>query len=248
MRPDTAHQSRRRLAPRDYRSFTCGTRFHRGRCCLAPKQEPRRRRSRSGDACYSSISSVWRSSTGTPPLRREQARLAMVLGSPLAWRWSAFRRLGHRLSSARPARGDGRGRGAGARQQSGLGHRRARPHEHVLRDAGASAGRRWPRVHRYLGALDKYAADPSFDLYGGGWLGVRCATLSRSLERLFAGAVLDPRNVRRMLAPVRASGADGRGHGSPPVHGRRATCFGRNGFCGSTAVHCPTQRLTIAVS
>jgi D-alanyl-D-alanine carboxypeptidase len=107
--------------------------------------------------------------------------------------------------------------------------------------AGAS-----PRAHQYIGDLDTYDFDPSFDLFGGGGLVSTTADLARFWRALFAGEVYEqPATLAEMLT-VWSESAAAAGLFRIDVDGH--TGWQHGGFWGSEVVHVPDLDLTIALS
>ena len=100
-----------------------------------------------------------------------------------------------------------------------------------------------PRAHQYLGRLDCTAADPSFDLYGGGGLVCDAQDLARFLRALLAGRVLHEEATLAVMT----------GGGTPPYRlglmcmelgGHLA--WGHQGFWNTFAFQVPALDLTVA--
>jgi D-alanyl-D-alanine carboxypeptidase len=114
------------------------------------------------------------------------------------------------------------------------------------------AGGSPPRLAQYLGNVDMTAADPSFDLWGGGGLVSTVKDLTLFMRAMLDGKVFrHPETLQLALAaprPVKA-GADTR-HGLIFFHDRFAGhgCIGHPGFWNVDLVACPDLDLVLAVS
>lgn len=122
----------------------------------------------------------------------------------------------------------------------------------TLEPAPRAAG---PRAHQYFidaGSgldLDTYAADPSFDLYGGGGLVSSVSDLTRFYRALFDGRVISAPALRAMLTLVPVGHGDSAaGMGIFPGTVAGTTCWWHNGFWGSAVLYCPDHRLAVAVT
>ena len=106
-----------------------------------------------------------------------------------------------------------------------------------------------PPAHQYAGEIDFAAADPSFDLFGGGGLVSTTADLATFYEALFGGEVFDePSTLVTMLQQPDARGAEGTGMGIFRTMIVGEECWGHSGFWGSDVEHCPGAALTIVRS
>jgi D-alanyl-D-alanine carboxypeptidase len=106
-----------------------------------------------------------------------------------------------------------------------------------------------PPAHQYAGEIDFAAADPSFDLYGGGGLVSTTADLATFYEALFGDEVFDePSTLATMLQAPDASGAHGTGMGIFRTTIVGEECWGHSGFWGSDVEFCPDAALTIVRS
>ena len=119
-----------------------------------------------------------------------------------------------------------------------------------LRETWWEDGRPIPaqRQHQYFAQIDLTAADPSFDLYGGGGLIGTAADLARFWRALFAGRVIRPRSLaelERIPRPARKENG-GAGLYRTRIDGR--TAWFHAGFWGTIAVEIPAERLTVTVS
>jgi D-alanyl-D-alanine carboxypeptidase len=97
--------------------------------------------------------------------------------------------------------------------------------------------------------VDTYAADPSFDLYGGGGLVSSVADLNRFYRALFDGRVISGSALHTMLT-LTATGHDGDGAGMGifPRVIAGAACWWHNGLWGAAVLYCPQHRLAVAVT
>ncbi|MCC6224682.1 MAG: beta-lactamase family protein [Thermoleophilia bacterium] len=102
------------------------------------------------------------------------------------------------------------------------------------------------RAHQYLGDVDTYGFDPSFDLYGAGGLVSTTGDLARFWRALFAGEVFESdRTLEDMLAPAPGSGvASGLVRTSLGGH----VAWTHDGFWGTGAMHVPDLGVTIVMS
>jgi D-alanyl-D-alanine carboxypeptidase len=104
------------------------------------------------------------------------------------------------------------------------------------------------RQHQYYGTTDLTAANPSFDLYGGGGLIGTAGDLARFWRALFAGRVIRPTSLaqmERIPLPARKQDA-GAGLDRTTLDGR--TAWFHAGFWGTLAVQVPSLRATVTVS
>ena len=92
------------------------------------------------------------------------------------------------------------------------------------------------------GAIDTGSFDPSFDLYGGGGLVSTVDDLTRFYRALLGGHVFTKSaTLRTMLGNPRQSGTGGLGMGI-------FADWHRDGFWGTSVLHCPRSNVTIAIS
>ena len=104
------------------------------------------------------------------------------------------------------------------------------------------------RAHQYLGGLDAYGIDPSFDLYGGGGIVATMGDLAHYLTALLGGQVFEKRETLETMMRPRSPEMNGYGMG---LFGSRAgglTGRGHSGFWGTTAMVFPDAGVTIAVA
>lgn len=121
-------------------------------------------------------------------------------------------------------------------------------HLESLEDVPPPAGQRMPQ---YLHDLDVGELDPSFDLWGGGGLVSDIADLAGFWRALFDGKVFaSPQTLCRMCSTIASGqpeGWDRVGLGLfSEVIGRRV--WKHSGFWGTTALHEPVSRLTVALA
>jgi len=119
-----------------------------------------------------------------------------------------------------------------------------------LRETWWEDGRAIPaaRQHQYFAQTDLTAANPSFDLYGGGGLIGTAGDLARFWRALFAGRVIRPRSLaelERIPRPARKESA-GAGLYRTRIDGR--TAWFHAGFWGTLALEIPSEHLTVTVS
>lgn len=116
-----------------------------------------------------------------------------------------------------------------------------------------------PRAHQFLGDLDTFAFDPSFDLYGGGGIAATVGDLARFWRGLFSGGVFaDPATLDTMLttfAGVR--GLEGDEGALPPGAYRMGLwavrldgldAYRHTGFWGTSASYVPELDLVVAAT
>jgi D-alanyl-D-alanine carboxypeptidase len=104
------------------------------------------------------------------------------------------------------------------------------------------------RAHQYLGGLDAYGIDPSFDLYGGGGIAAPMADLAHFLTALLDGQVFEKRETLETMMRPRSPESNGYGMGlfRSTVGGQ--TGLGHSGFWGTMAMVFPDAGVTIAVA
>jgi D-alanyl-D-alanine carboxypeptidase len=105
------------------------------------------------------------------------------------------------------------------------------------------------RAHQYMGDLDGYGLDPSFDLYGAAGLVSTVDDLSAFYRALLRGELFArPETLATMLRiPASNTGPQaGMGIFRHDVAG--VTCWGNAGMWGTFVVTCPDLDVTIAVS
>lgn len=104
-----------------------------------------------------------------------------------------------------------------------------------------------PRMHQYLATADSWALDPSFDLYGSGGLVSTLDDLARFYRALLTGHVLArPASLRAMRGAAHPTAVDQLGLGLFAIQLGSETCYGHQGFWGSSVTYCPKSRITIA--
>ena len=116
-----------------------------------------------------------------------------------------------------------------------------------------------PFVHQYDGALDSYALDASFDIYGGGGLVSTVGDLARFMRALFNGQIYrHDATLKAMLTTVEAS------HGGPSAYGefsqipgtygmgievdKENNRYSHMGYFGTYAAYVPHLDMAIALS
>jgi len=104
------------------------------------------------------------------------------------------------------------------------------------------------RAHQYLGRIDSWAFDPSFDLYGGGGLVSTVGDLTRFYRALAGGRVLEPKTIATMLGRPDARTPDALGMGIFGEQVAGETCWSHSGFWGTQVAHCPRSGVTIAIT
>jgi D-alanyl-D-alanine carboxypeptidase len=104
------------------------------------------------------------------------------------------------------------------------------------------------RAHQYVGGLDAYFIDASFDLYGGGGLMAPMADLARFLTALLEGRVFEQRETLDTMMRPRSPEMNGYGMGLFGSTVAGLTGRGHSGFWGTTAMVFPEAGVTIAVA
>ncbi|GAB1343169.1 serine hydrolase domain-containing protein [Gemmatimonas sp.] len=104
------------------------------------------------------------------------------------------------------------------------------------------------RAHQYLGGLDAYGIDPSFDLYGGGGLVAPMAEVAHFLTALLDGQVFDTRETLETMMRPRSPEMNGYGMGLFGAVAAGQAGRGHGGFWGTTAMVFPDAGVTIAVA
>ena len=105
------------------------------------------------------------------------------------------------------------------------------------------------RAHQYVGDVDGYGLDPSFDLYGAAGLVSTVDDLSAFYGALLRGELFARPETLATMLEIPASNAGpqaGMGIFRHDVAG--ATCWGHAGMWGTFVVTCPDIDVTIAVS
>lgn len=116
-----------------------------------------------------------------------------------------------------------------------------------------------PRAHQYLGDLDTFAFDPSFDLYGGGGIVATVGDLARFWRGLFSGGVFaDPATLDTMLTTFAGvSGLEGDEGALPPGAYRMGLwavqvdgldAYRHTGFWGTSASYVPDLDLVVTAT
>jgi D-alanyl-D-alanine carboxypeptidase len=122
-------------------------------------------------------------------------------------------------------------------------------HHTYLETLEPTPRRATPRAHQYLGTTDTTRFDPSFDLYGGGGLVSTVNDLARFYRALFAGQVFEnPATLKTMLGKPHPTSPADLGMGIFTETIGHATCWHHDGFWGTTVVHCPGTRVTLAIT
>jgi D-alanyl-D-alanine carboxypeptidase len=104
------------------------------------------------------------------------------------------------------------------------------------------------RAHQYLGGLDAYSIDPSFDLYGGGGIVATMGDLAHFLTGLLGGQVFErPATLETMMRP-RSPEMNGYGMGLFGSKAGGLTGRGHSGFWGTTAMVFPDAGVTVAIA
>lgn len=108
-----------------------------------------------------------------------------------------------------------------------------------------------PRAHQYAAGVDMTAADPSYDLYGGGGLVSTLDDVGRLFRAILRGGVFrDTATLASALTLVTAQSGEGYMMQARPALfapekvGPHA-CLGLGGYYGTLVVHCPAIDLTI---
>lgn len=104
------------------------------------------------------------------------------------------------------------------------------------------------RAHQYLGGLDAYGIDPSFDLYGGGGIVAPMADLAHFLTALLGGQVFEKRETLETMMRPRSAEMNGYGMGLFGSTAGGLTGRGHSGFWGTTAMVFPDAGVTIAIA
>jgi D-alanyl-D-alanine carboxypeptidase len=104
------------------------------------------------------------------------------------------------------------------------------------------------RAHQYLGGLDAYGIDPSFDLYGGGGIVASMADAAHFLTALLDGKVLAKQETLDTMNRPRSPQMGGYGMGlfGSTVAGQQGR--GHSGFWGTTVMAFPEAGVTIAIA
>ena len=105
------------------------------------------------------------------------------------------------------------------------------------------------RAHQYIGTVDTYSFDPSFDLFGGGGLAATPRDMAAFTRALFEGKVYRKKETLDVMLsqpPVAAERNYRYGIYSKTVAG--ATAYGHTGFWNTFSFHFPELDLTVAAS
>jgi len=105
------------------------------------------------------------------------------------------------------------------------------------------------RAHQYIGTVDTYGFDPSFDLFGGGGLAATPRDMAAFTRALFEGKVYRKKETLDVMLsqpPVAAERNYRYGIYSKTVAG--ATAYGHTGFWNTFSFHFPELDLTVAAS
>jgi D-alanyl-D-alanine carboxypeptidase len=95
------------------------------------------------------------------------------------------------------------------------------------------------RAHQYIGTTDSYAANPSYDLYGGGGLVGSMTDLTGFLTALFDGKVFDDPQTLQTLTGGSPLGESGAPYGLGQIPLGTSTCFTNSGALGEFFFVCP---------
>jgi D-alanyl-D-alanine carboxypeptidase len=105
------------------------------------------------------------------------------------------------------------------------------------------------RAHQYIGDLDGYGLDPSFDLYGAAGLISTVDDLSTFYRALLRGELFArPQTLATMLQIPASNAGPQAGMGIFRHDVAGVTCWGNAGMWGTFVVTCPDIDVTIAVS
>ena len=105
------------------------------------------------------------------------------------------------------------------------------------------------RAHQYMGNIDTYDSDPSFDLYGGGGLTATARDMALFTRGLFTGQVFEhPATLDTMLKTVYTSDQGRYRMGIHAIDVDGLQGWGHTGFWNTFSYHFPDLDLTIAGS
>jgi D-alanyl-D-alanine carboxypeptidase len=105
------------------------------------------------------------------------------------------------------------------------------------------------RAHQYVGDVDGFDADPSFDLYGAAGLVSTVDDLAAFYRALLHGDVFsEPTTLDTMLDVPASNTAGGAGMGIFRVDVGGNTCWSHSGFWGTFVLTCPQVDVTLAAS
>ncbi len=114
------------------------------------------------------------------------------------------------------------------------------------------------RAHQFLGELDTYSFDPSFDLYGGGGIVSTVGDMARFFRALFSGGIFaEPQTLEIMLTTVdTAKARPDAGASAMPAGAYRMgvwtvevdefITYRHTGFWGTLTTYLPDLDLTVA--
>lgn len=106
-----------------------------------------------------------------------------------------------------------------------------------------------PRAHQYVGDIDGFAADPSFDHYGAAGLVSTVEDLSRFYRALMRGEVFTrPETLDTMLEIPPPNTESGAGMGIFRIDVAGTTCWSHSGFWGTFVATCPQIDVTTAAT
>jgi D-alanyl-D-alanine carboxypeptidase len=106
-----------------------------------------------------------------------------------------------------------------------------------------------PRAHQYVGDVDGYDLDASFDLYGAGGLVSTVDDLGAFYRALVRGDVFRRPETLATMLEIPASNAEaGAGMGIFRTDLDGNTCWSHSGFWGTFVLTCPQIDVTIAAS
>lgn len=102
------------------------------------------------------------------------------------------------------------------------------------------------RAPQFLGDLEVTAADPSFDLFGGGGVVSTTGDVATFLRALARGDVFDDPATFDLMSQVSAAGSgDGAASGIYRVDLDDQPCWYHEGFWGVIALTCPALDITV---
>jgi D-alanyl-D-alanine carboxypeptidase len=104
------------------------------------------------------------------------------------------------------------------------------------------------RAHQFLGEVDSFDFDPSFDLYGGGGLVADIEDLAHFYQALMTGQVFDDPATLRTMLQVPATNDSGYAMGIEKIEMAGEDCWSHSGFWGTTVISCPGPGVTVATS
>lgn len=105
------------------------------------------------------------------------------------------------------------------------------------------------RAHQYMDSVDTYAADPSFDLYGGGGLVATPKDMATFTRALLTGKVYrDPKTLELMLSPPGIATERDYRMGIYVIRLAGDEGYGHSGFWNTFAFHIPATDVAIASS